>query len=75
MERYRDWDNDSGVISYEIGSDYITVEFKKGRFHIYTYTYNSAGSYHIENMKRLAIAGDGLNEYIIEHKVNYTNKR
>ena len=62
MERYRDIDNDSGVARYEIGSDYIRVQFEDGS--VYLYTYTSAGSSNIEEMKRLAATGDGLNAFI-----------
>jgi len=62
MERYRDIDGDSGVAEYEIGTDYIRVKFKNGS--VYLYTYASAGSSYIEEMKRLAVAGDGLNAFI-----------
>lgn len=41
MELYKDINGDSGVLGYEIGYDYITVQFKTGA--IYTYTYSSAG--------------------------------
>lgn len=74
MQTYRDWDNDSGVTAYEIGNDYIIIQFKVGRDRFYKYTYNSTGSSDIEEMKRLASAGDGLNEYIVENKVNYESK-
>lgn len=57
-----DIDGDSGVIGYEIGTDYIRVQFSTGA--IYLYTYASAGSHNIENMKGLARKGNGLNAYI-----------
>ena len=62
MERYRDIDGDSGVAGYENGPDYIRVQFSDGS--MYLYTYASAGSNNIEEMKRLAMAGDGLNAFI-----------
>ncbi len=62
MTKYSNLGRDSGVYSYEIGSDYIKVQFSTGR--IYTYTYLSAGRIHIENMKRIAERGTGLNTYI-----------
>ena len=31
----------------------------------YTYSYRSAGSHHVEKMKKLAINGIGLNSYIL----------
>ena len=70
MPIYRDIDNDSGVHSYEIAPDHIEVWFK-GNPRSYTYSYSSAGSFHIENMKRLAAQGEGLNAYIqryVKHK-------
>lgn len=62
MERYRNLGENSGVDSYEIGEDRITVQFTDGT--IYLYTYSSAGSANIETMKALAIKGRGLNTFI-----------
>ncbi len=74
MENYRDWDNDSGIVAYEIGSDYVIVQFKSGRNRFYKYTYGTAGSSNIEEMKRMAQAGDGLNEFVVEREINYESK-
>ena len=63
MERYRNQGGNSGVSAYEIGSDYIKVKFC-GNSKIYTYSYQRAGSTHVENMKRFAKSGNGLNAYI-----------
>jgi len=63
MQRYADIGNDSGVSSFAIGDSYIDVWFKNGS-RSYRYSYRSAGQYHVENMKRLAMAGDGLQSYI-----------
>ena len=62
MERYKDIDGDSGVVAYEYGDDYIRVQFSTGK--IYLYTYASAGSNNIEQMKVLVRNGEGLNAYI-----------
>jgi hypothetical protein len=62
MEHYRDIDGDSGVMSYETGTDYIRVQFKDGS--VYLYTYESAGQNYIEKMKQLAMSGNGLNSFI-----------
>lgn len=62
MERYKDIDGDSGVVAYEYGDDYIRVQFSTGK--TYLYTYASADSINIEQMKVLARKGDGLNAYI-----------
>lgn len=66
MERYLDLDGDSGVIAYEIGDTYIKVKFGR-TFKIYTYSYQSAGSNLVEDMKQLARSGDGLNSYIMKY--------
>jgi hypothetical protein len=73
-ETYADPDGDSSVAAYEIGDDYIRVQFTDGS--IYLYTYASAGSSDIERMKELARAGDGLNSYIMRNaKYDYESKQ
>lgn len=61
MERYKNVGGDSGVTGYEIGKDFIKVWFNSNW---YLYTYASAGVENIEKMKKLAVAGDGLNAFI-----------
>lgn len=62
MTPYRDWDRDSGVRAYDIGSTHVDVAFKDGA--VYHYTSLSAGQANIDRMILLARAGDGLNEFI-----------
>jgi hypothetical protein len=62
MEKYQDINGNSGIGAFEIGSDYIIVTFKDGS--IYKYSYQSAGRENIEQMKRLARKGSGLNTFI-----------
>jgi hypothetical protein len=62
MEPYKNLGGASNVVSYEIGDDWIKVQFRDGG--IYTYTYQSAGQDNIEHMKTLAQAGQGLNSFI-----------
>lgn len=69
MERYRNSGGDSGVSSYEIGSDYIIVKFS-GTARTYRYSYRKAGQRHVENLKRLAQSGSGLNNYINSYVKN-----
>lgn len=69
MERYRNSGGDSGISSYEIGSDFIIVKFT-GTFRTYRYSYRKAGQHHVENMKRLARDGSGLNGYINRYVKN-----
>ena len=61
MENYKNLGNDSGVTAFEIGKDYILVQFKN---HTYEYNYITPGEVHTNNMKSLARRGKGLNGYI-----------
>jgi hypothetical protein len=66
MQIYADIDRDSGVYGFEIEDTSITVWFKKGG-KPYVYSYASAGQNNVEHMKKLAMAGEGLNAYINKH--------
>ena len=63
MEKYKNLGGDSGVVGYEIGSDFIKVKFENNS-KIYIYDYISAGRNNIEQMKTLARTGTGLNAFI-----------
>jgi hypothetical protein len=63
MQRYADLNNGSGVSSYEIRDSNIKVWFNRD-VASYVYSYSSAGEYHVEHMKKLAVKGLGLNSYI-----------
>ncbi|HEY0896739.1 MAG TPA: hypothetical protein VGE15_09335 [Sphingobacteriaceae bacterium] len=52
----------SCVCSYQIGTNYILVGFTSGSLCVYTYT--SVGREDVEAMKRFAIAGRGLGDFI-----------
>lgn len=73
MQRYADINNDSGVIGFEINPTSITIWFE-GTVRPYTYSYAVAGQAHVEKMKQLALAGDGLNAYI-NYNVKYKYDR
>lgn len=68
MTRYSNRNGDSGVRSYEVGPDYIRVQFSSGS--PYLYNYSSAGESNIEEMKRLAKRGFGLNGFIYSNVKN-----
>jgi hypothetical protein len=73
MQRYLNLNRDSSVAAYEIGPDSITVQFTDGGF--YLYNYESAGREKVEKMKALAMAGKGLNSYImLNAKTLYARK-
>ena len=63
MERYKNLGGHSSVQAFELGQDSITVEFNDGG--TYLYNYASTGTTHVDQMKGLALAGHGLNSYII----------
>jgi len=63
METYSNLGGDSGIARYKIADQYVDVQFFTGK--IYTYSYSGpAGKFHVEEMKKLAVAGRGLNSYI-----------
>lgn len=74
MERYANLSGRSGVREYSIGDDYIDVKFSDGS--LYRYSYRSAGAATIEEMKRLAVRGYGLNSFIMRKaRTKYEWKR
>jgi hypothetical protein len=73
MSSYANKKGNSGVKSYEIGEDFIIVQYTDGDQ--YLYDYEKPGAYDVENMKKLAIQGFGLATYISQHvKKNYSRK-
>jgi len=73
MAQYLSLGGPSGITTYEISDDSITVGFKNGSLYLYNYT--KPGRVHVEEMKKLAQAGQGLNSYIDKHvRKNYAAK-
>ena len=62
METYQNVNGNSGIAGYEIGDTCIEVEFAD--------SYESAGRENVEEMKRLAAQGHGLNSFI-NRRVKY----
>jgi hypothetical protein len=73
MIQYKNLSGISGVCAYEIGVDFIVVEFSKEHKR-YKYTDGSAGSQVIEQMKKLAQYGQGLNTFINKNKPPFVAK-
>ncbi|MEF2232175.1 MAG: hypothetical protein V3571_14680 [Pseudodesulfovibrio sp.] len=69
MQKYANHGGDSGIEAFRISDDSICLQFMKSG--TYTYTLESIGAEHLENMKRLAIAGEGLNEYLNRNREVY----
>ena len=65
MQPYGNQSGTSGVTAYEIGPDFIQVQFDSGA--PYTYTHESVGRSNVEQMKTLAVAGQGLSTFISQH--------
>ncbi|MDH2916059.1 MAG: hypothetical protein PXX77_04195 [Gallionella sp.] len=65
MKAYKDINGDSGIAAYDYGDDWIKVQFKGGD--TYEYRASNVGQSHINTMKGLADAGDGLNSYIMRN--------
>ncbi len=73
METYQNLSGRSGVAEYECGTGFIRVKFNDGAQ--YLYTNDSTGINEIQEMQRLAVAGEGLNSLISrEIKKNYECK-
>lgn len=65
MSYYKNLNGNSGVRAYEAGGDYIKVQFADGA--VYLYNYGATGASNVEQMKRLAATGSGLNSFINTH--------
>ena len=62
MQVYQNLSGCSGIAAFAIGDDYIEVAFRSGM--TYRYSYASTGAERVEQMKQLALQGQGLNTYI-----------
>ena len=65
MTPYRAGEDDSGIVAYACGPDWIDIRFRHGG--TYRYDDRHPGALHVMEMQRLAEAGDGLNTYINQH--------
>jgi len=66
MRPYLNRSGNSGIVEYENRPDVIIVRFHDGN--LYVYTSERVGRHHVEQMKRLALAGKGLSSYISQHR-------
>jgi hypothetical protein len=65
VEVYRNLGGNSGITAYKIEDDSIEVEFRGQS--VYLYNYQKPGQKDVENMKKLAVSGQGLNSYISKY--------
>ena len=66
MKPYPDKSGESGVTHYELGKDWIEIRFA-GRPEPYRYSARGIGNGHLDALKRLAEAGQGLATYISQN--------
>ncbi|MEA5114124.1 MAG: hypothetical protein VB050_08840 [Geobacteraceae bacterium] len=62
MTTYENHGGSSPILAFEIGDDSIMIKFTDGS--LYLFTYRSAGSSNVEQMKKYAMFGHGLNGFI-----------
>lgn len=60
---YKSQNPDAGVSNFEILPDGVILEFTDGECR-YLYNAEKPGLVHVNEMKRLALAGDGLTTYV-----------
>ena len=59
---YGNGNGNSGIIGYEIGNDWMDIEYANGG--IYTYTEKNVGEVNFLKMQVFAMQGSGLNAFI-----------
>lgn len=65
MQPYKDLSGTSGIVQYEIGDNYIDLEFRGGK--VYRYDDAKPGAEHVLKMKELAASGADLATYVNQH--------
>jgi hypothetical protein len=73
VQRYKNLSGKSAIRAYEIYDKSIVIEFRyAGK---YLYNYDQPGREHVEEMKRLAVDGEGLSTYITQNVRNLFAKK
>ena len=62
MDKYKNINGNSGITGYEIGKEYIIVQFQDKS--VYTYDTRKPGKDEVDKMKEFALQGFGLNSFI-----------
>ncbi len=65
MRRYGDPEGTSSIRAFELSVDSITVEFSDGT--VFLYNHSSTGLANVQQMKQLALNGQGLDHYITHY--------
>jgi hypothetical protein len=73
MEIYKNLGGDSSVVGYELADNNIKIKFCDGA--VYLYDGVNTGRMNVEEMKKLAVKGQGLNGFINRYiRNNYAAK-
>jgi len=73
MTPYKNISRNSAVVAYEIGSDYIVVQFDNGS--VYQYSHRRPGYQAVREMSMLAQNGQGLGTFINKNvRKNYDRR-
>lgn len=73
MKRYTNKSGNSGITAFEVGKNYIIIQFKDGGKYLYNEV--QPGKNHVQQLKFLAEEGKGLATYINQHvRENYFEK-
>jgi hypothetical protein len=62
VKYYENRSRTSPIVAYDFGENSITVKFIDGS--VYLYTNETAGDANVEQMKKYAVIGHGLNGFI-----------
>ena len=62
LKSYLNLNGNSGIRKYDIGQDWIRLQFQSPT--IYVYDYQRPGKDHVDRMKVLALSGRGLDTYV-----------
>ena len=62
MREYGKPNGKSGITAYEIGKDYMDIQFRNGK--VYRYKKDNVGDLNFLNMVTAALIGCGLNSFI-----------
>jgi hypothetical protein len=66
VQPYQNLSGNSGIVEFKNQPDFIIVRFDGGD--LYVYMSEKVSRRHVEEMKRLAVAGKGLSTYITQHR-------
>jgi hypothetical protein len=72
LKKYKDLKGNSGITHYKVGKNYVVVKFKN-KPDVYAYIYSKVAKHHVDQMKVLAVAGEGLGTYINRHPIVKNN--